>query len=147
MPLSILKELILKVARENPALVLLTITVSLSVGVAVFSYAYTRFALKVDVEDQFKAAKEETKVVVENLAKEVGDVSNQVTALSQQTKRLDCNTQQRGLESIIRNINSEIFQLERLVQSGEANQRDIHRLDRLRSDLDERKRELQGLAC
>lgn len=147
MLLAILKESILKVARENPALVFLTVTVSLLVGAAIFSYAYARFALKAEVADQFEAAKEETRVVVEKVAKEVSDVSNQVTALSQQTKRLDCNTQRRGLESIIRGINSEIFQLERLVQSGEANARDIHRLDRLRSDLDERKRELQGLAC
>lgn len=142
MLLAIVKEMIFKVARENPSLVFLTLTISLLVGGAVFGYAYTLFALKDDVAGQFETAKEETQAVVEKVVKEVGEVSSKVTALSQQTADLDRNTRIRAAEAVIRALDAEIFDLEELIRAGAATDKQRARYVQLKSDKSDQERRL-----
>ena len=152
MLLSIIKETILRTARENPALVYLSLTISVLVGIALFSYSYTIFALKSDMQAAieqrgalFEAAREDTKKVIGKVADDVAVVSDQVKDLSVQTAELDRNTRVRALEAVIRALDAEIFELEELIRAGAATEKQRARYAQLRSDRADQERRLSWL--
>ena len=141
MPWSIIKESLVNQARENPALVFLILVLSISVSLAFFSYAYRVFAEKHTVNEQFQ----EVAAVSEKIKEEIRDVSADVSRLSNQTKELDRNTQIRALEAVIRALDAEMFELEELIRSGAATEKQRIRYAQLRSDKADQERRLGWL--
>ena len=141
MPWTIFREAIISQLRANPALVYVITVVSTGVGLVFMSYIYAVFAEKTAVNEQFlKVA-----AVSEDIQDEVKALSVEVSKLSSQTKELDKNAQIRAIEAVIRALDTEIFELEGLLKSEHATEKQRIRYAQLRSDKAEQERRLAWL--
>ena len=116
-------NLFIESLKQNPVLVVLFIALDLMV----ISLSFQVFAEDVQVEMQ-----------INSIHGRLDQHDRQFTIL---TNRIELSSLQQQITS----IESEIFQLDRLDRSGEANDRDLNRLDSLRSRLNILRREAQSI--
>lgn len=114
--MSILGDLVKTEIRTHPNLVAIIFLVSAGLS----GYAIKTFAEKTEVDTQF-----------ESVNKRIDD--------------LEFKVDKRHYEAQIHSVESEIYQLERLERSGEADATDLKHLDSYRSELGTLKRELEDL--
>lgn len=94
-------------------------------------WSWKVYAQKVDVQHQFR------------------DVEQQIERLKSENEgrfdRLERQAERRHLESQLRSLDSEIYQLHRIEQTGDANKRDMARLDDLRITRGQMARQLERI--
>ena len=73
-------------------------------------------------------------VMAEDFATFQSEANGRLGSIESDLSCLQYSTDRNALNSELRAVNSEIFQLTRLVESGTATERDLERLDDLRTD-------------
>lgn len=110
----------------------------ISVSLAVVFWSWKVYAQKVDVSEQFKQVHEQ----IDSIEATIKGVNNDTDRRFDQLEQVG---ERRHLESQLRSLDTEIYQLQRLEQSQEANDRDLARLDDLRIQRGTQARKLQRL--
>jgi len=114
------EELIIKSIKENPALVVLDFLIA----TVLILYAVQTFASNVDV------------------AGIRGDINQRITGVEIRLTGLERTVMVQAKEQTLRDLETQIYNLENLVSDGEANERDLNRLSEKKIERDKTLREL-----
>ena len=114
------EELIIKSIKENPALVVLDFLIA----TALILFAVQTFASNSDV------------------AGIQGNINQRITGVEIRLTGLERTVMVQAKEQTLRDLETQIYNLENLVSDGEANERDLNRLSEKRIERDKTLREL-----
>lgn len=109
-----------EVIRTHPAVFVFVVLVS----AAILTYSASVFASKAEIES----------------------MAGEISTIQREVRELRSHVDARFLQTEIRSVEREIYQIESLQATGEALERDVDRMLRLRSDLRELLLELDALS-
>jgi len=119
--------------KEHPRIILLMVLTAMGI----LGYSYATFAEKMDVDQKVDSL--ETRLDQQSV-----DLKNALKDVNLRLTTIEWTQEQRFLEQRLATIESEIYQLERLVAKGDETPRDQQRLDALKIEFNQMTRTLDS---
>jgi uncharacterized protein (DUF58 family) len=104
--------------------------------VAILGYSYAVFAEKLDVDQKIRE-------VEGQITQQGAEVKKALTDVNVRLTTIEWTQEQRFIEQRLATIESEVYQLERIVVKGEGTPRDNTRLDNLKIEFNQMTRKLE----